>query len=157
MSDARIEGDAMNETTARAEGLRAWAKGMHTLVAAAELLIRSGPPLLTGPWVEHDPERGRYWFNVEAVTEDGGHLSGGERRVLDLAAALASDDHPVALGDAVSGIDRKHLTLVLAAIAHAAGSHEHSRMVYDGFLEGTDAPRPVGFEKLDSLYPWPQQ
>ncbi len=46
--------------------------------------------------------------------------------VLDIAAALAGDGQPVALGEAVSGLDRKHLELVLAAIAHAAGSHEHS-------------------------------
>ena len=145
--------DAMNETTERAEGLRAWAAGMHTTAAAAELLIRSGPPLLTGPWVEHDPERGRYWFNVEAAAEHSGYLSGGERRVLDLAASLASDEHPVALGDAVSGIDRKHLMLVLAAIAHAAGSHEDSRPISKQGEDGT--LQIVGFDRPGSLYPWP--
>lgn len=116
----------MTELSDRAEGLRAWARGMYTLTAAAELLIRFGPPLLTGPWVEHDPDAARYWFNTETAAEEGGYLSGGERRVLDLAASLASDERPVALGDAVSGLDREHLDLVLAAIAHAAGSHESS-------------------------------
>lgn len=146
-------GAGMNEDTARAEGLRAWAMGMHTLAAAAELLIRSGPPLLTGPWVEHDPDAGRYWFNVEAVAEHGGYLSGGERRMLDLAAALAAAEHPVALGDAVSGLDREHLALVLAAIAHAAGSHEHSRPISEPGEDGT--LRIVGFDRPGSLYPWP--
>lgn len=129
---------------------------MYTLTAAAELLIHCGPPLLTGPWVEHDPEAGRYWFNADAAAEEGGYLSGGERRMLGIAAALASDDHPVALGDVVSGQDREHLELVLAAVAHAAGSHEHSSPVYedDGTLD--EGPRIVRFDRPGSLYPWPE-
>lgn len=146
--------DRMTDTTERAQGLRAWADGMYTLTAAAELLIRFGQPLLTGPWVEHDPVRDRYWFNTAAVDAHGGYLSGGERRVLDLAAALASDEHPVALGDAVSGIDRKYLDLVLAAIAHAAGSHEHSEAVTEEDKDGV--PRIICFDRLGSLHPWPE-
>ncbi|WP_346008624.1 hypothetical protein [Janibacter terrae] len=125
---------------------------MYTLTAAAELLIRFGPPLLTGPWVEHDADRGRYWFNTEAAAA-GGYLSGGELRVLDLAASLASAEHPVALGDAVSGLDREHLNLVLAAIAHAAGSHEDSVPVIEESEGG--APRIVRFDRPGSLHPWP--
>lgn len=139
----------------RAEGLRAWAKGMYTLTAAAELLIRCGSPLLSGPWVEYDPERDRYWFNTETVAEEAGYLSGGERRVLDIAASLANDDRLVALGDVVSGLDRKHLELVLAAIAHAAGSHEHSVPVTEWNDEGV--PRLLRFDRPGSLYPWPDQ
>lgn len=139
------------EIDTRAAGLRAWAAGMYTLSAAAELLIRSGSSLLTGPWVEYDPERDRYWFNTESVADHEGYLSGGERRMLNIAAALANDEHHVGLGDAVSGIDRGNLAFVLAAIAHAAGSHEHSRMIADD--DGT----PVRFEKQGSLYPWPEQ
>ncbi|WP_068265093.1 hypothetical protein [Janibacter limosus] len=144
----------MSESTDRAEGLRAWAEGMYTLTAAAELLIRCGDPLLSGPWVEHDVQRGRYWFNTKTVAEESGYLSGGERRVLDIAAALAVDDRPVALGEAVSGLDRKHLELVLAAIAHAAGSHEHSEALT---TENEDGVRQlVRTERLGSLYPWPE-
>lgn len=140
------------DSTARAEGLRDWARGMTTLTAAAELLIRCGPPLLTGPWVEYDDERDRYWFNTEAAAEVG-YLSGGERRMLDLAASLASDDYTVALGDAVSGLGRDHLDLALAAIAAAAGSHEHSIPVME---EDEDSrPRIVRFDRPGSLHPWP--
>lgn len=145
----------MNDTTDRADGLRAWARGMHTLTAAAELLIRSGPPLLTGPWVERDPDAGRYWFNTDTATQEGGYLSGGERRVLDLAAALASDAHPVALGDAVSGLDRKHLDLVLTAIAHAAGSHEGSEIEV-AWGEG-GAPSSARLIRQGPLHPWPEE
>ena len=40
--------------------------------------------------------------------------------MLSIAAAIADDD-PVALGAAVSGLDRADLDLVVAPIAHAAG------------------------------------
>lgn len=145
----------MNEHTERAEGLRSWAEGMNTLTAAADLLIRCGPPLLSGPWVERDPDRGRYWFNTEVIANEAGYLSGGEARVLDIAALLANDDRPVALGDAVSGLDRHHLDLVLAAIAHASGSHEHSAPVTEQDEDGN--PRIVRFDRTGSLYPWPDQ
>jgi hypothetical protein len=41
--------------------------------------------------------------------------------------------------------------LVLAAVAHAAGSHEHTDMV-------VDADRGIAFSRsrLASLYPWPE-
>lgn len=145
----------MNDTIAdRAEGLRAWGDGMYTTSAAAELLIRYGPPLLTGPWVEYDPSGERYWFNTDAVDE-AGYLSGGEVRMLEIAASIAADRHPVALGDAVSGIDREHLHLVLAAIAHAAGSHEHSQIVWVDDPKAANGTRAARFERLPSAYPWP--
>lgn len=141
-------------TTDRAEGLRAWGAGMYTTSAAAELLIHYGPPLLTGPWVEYDSDRDRYWFNTDAVEECGGHLSGGQRRALDIAASIASD-RPVRLGDAASGLDRENIKLVLAAVAHAAGSHEHSEVVWVDDPDAECGIRPGGCRKLASLYPWP--
>jgi hypothetical protein len=135
----------------RAEGLRAWAEGMYGTGAVAELLIAYGPPLLSGPWVEHDPENDCYWFNTAAVTQHGGRLSGGERRTLEIAASLASPEHTIALGDLVAGLGRQSLELVLAAIAHAAGSHDHSRILTD------PNGKPIGFEDLPSAYPWPAQ
>lgn len=146
----------MSDTERRAEGLRAWAKGMTTLVGAAELLIRCGPPLLTGPWVEYDDGRDRYWFNTETAADSGGWLSGGERRVLDIATSLVDDEKPVALGDAIAGLDRKHLALVLAAIAHAAGSHEHTIPIFGTGGDG-DQPRITGFDQPGSLFPWPEE
>lgn len=142
-------------TTDRADGLRAWGAGMYTTSAAAELLIHYGPPLLTGPWVGYDPDRDRYWFNTDAVEDYAGHLSGGQRRALDIAASIASDRHPVRLGDAASGLDREHIRLVLAAVAHAAGSHEHSEVVWVDDPAADGGTRPGGFQKLASLYPWP--
>jgi hypothetical protein len=38
---------------------------------------------------------------------------------------------PVDLGDLGGGLDRRALILVLAAMAHAAGSHNHRAIAYD--------------------------
>jgi|GEM_PF-5391216 len=52
-------------------------------------------------------------------------LSGGEQRLLRIAASIGSDDATINLGDCLTGLDRPTLHLVLAAVAHAAGGHEH--------------------------------
>jgi ABC-type branched-subunit amino acid transport system ATPase component len=51
-----------------------------------------------------------------------GHLSGGERRLLELADSLATG-HPVDLADTVTGLDPVNAQVVVDAIAHAAGVH----------------------------------
>lgn len=59
------------------------------------------------------------------------------------------DDFRISLSDEMS-LDRTLLELVLAAMAHAAGSHQDSVVV----------EKPGGvvvFERRDSLYPWPKQ
>jgi len=55
-----------------------------------------------------------------------GALSGGETRLLRIAASLLGGP-PVDLSRNLAGLDREHLQLVLDAIAHAGGSHEHPR------------------------------
>ena len=67
-----------------------------------------------------------------------------------LAASLA-EDVPVVLGDLVPGLDRENLDLVLAAIAHAGGSHQHANI---SVHEDGTVTRGKGL--LDSLHPWPQ-
>jgi len=60
------------------------------------------------------------WEEVSANI-DAGHLligSGSEIRVLRIAASLAAGI-PVDLADAVTGLDRHNLALVLAALSHA--------------------------------------
>lgn len=141
-----------------ADDLRAWAKGMYTIEAATELLILGfgGKFAAPGnPWVHtsseaQGPGQVSAWIDFAAIPEEAGVLSGGERRFLLLAASLA-EDVPVVLGDVVPGLDRENLDLVLAAIAHAGGSHEHSdiRIAADGSMT-----RHPGY--LDSLHPWPQ-
>lgn len=105
-----------------AEGLRRWAKGVYTTEAAAELLIRAmGGRLLSGPWVRQE---GDLWVFDTDATDGAGYLSGGERRVLRIAASLADDDHQVSLSEVVPGLDAPSLDLVVAAVAHAGGRRD---------------------------------
>jgi len=141
-----------------ADELRAWARGMYTTEAATELLLRAfgGKFAAPGnPWVHtstepEGPSQVRAWIDFAAIPEQAGALSGGERRFLLLAASLA-EDVPVALGDLVSGLDRENLDLVLAAIAHAGGSHQHSDVRFN-----EDGSMSLGKGYLDSLHPWPR-
>lgn len=139
------------QTITRADGLRNWAAGSHAYTAAAELLIRRAF-LLNGPWVEYNADRQWWWFNAEQVHALSGELSGGERRLLSIAASLC-DEFPIQLGDAVQGLDRENLSLVLAAIAHAAGTHEQSEMMTERADDG--GLKLLGFVNLGPLFPWP--
>lgn len=136
------------------EELRAWAKGRHTLVAATELLIRSFNGRFAKPgnrWVIHEDQQPHYWINFEEIPEYLEGTSGGERRLLMIAASLADRGVEINLGDYLSGLDRKILNLVLAAVAHAAGSHEHSGLIVN------EAGEQTSIQRLDSLYPWPDE
>ncbi|MCO7218588.1 hypothetical protein [Klenkia sp. PcliD-1-E] len=72
------------------------------------------------------------WTELEAAVR-GGRIAGsaGQLRLLRAAASLA-DGQPVALGELAAGLDRPRLALLLAAIAHAGGSHEHPGNGLDG-------------------------
>ncbi len=137
--------------TSTPEALRAWAKGMYTTEAAAELLIRGfgGRFAQPGyPWIRPG-EDGGYWIDLAAIPDNIGAYSGGERRFLLIVASIGSSEVQVNLSDALASLGREQLDLVLAAIAHAAGSHQHSEVIYDP--DG----RPASFGQLDTLYPWP--
>ena len=135
------------------EELRAWAKGSYPLVAATELLLRAFNgrfAMLGNPWIIQEEGYANVWINFEEIPNQLGGLSGGESRLLMLAASLADVGVEVNLGDYLPGLDRKILDLVLAAVAHAGGNHEHSD--YSVNADGT-----ASFEKLPSLYPWPNE
>ena len=134
-----------------ADRLRSWAAGSHPLTAAVELLIRAfdGRFAEAGqPWIRIE-DNGWVWLDDQILHANLGHLSGGERRVLDLVCALADPDRAVHLVDAITGIDRTHLDLVLASLAHAAGSHEHAGVTIDA---PTDAAH---LRVLGPAHPWP--
>lgn len=141
---------AITEDLDIAGQLRAWARGMYTSEAAVELLLRAYGGRFGRPgwdWIVIDD--GRLWFDVDRLTDDAmAGLSGGERRLLDVVAALLQTRR-LDLGDVTAGLDRASLSLVLAAIAHAGGSHEHSDVVIDT-KAGT-----YRTAVLPSLYPWP--
>lgn len=103
----------------RAGALREWAHGDLALAAAVELLATAlGGRLLDGPWVRQDGTDG-FWFDPDVAAAEAGVLSGGERRVLALATSLASSEHPVDLGDAITGLDPDVLDAALRALGHA--------------------------------------
>ncbi|WP_448389730.1 hypothetical protein [Microbacterium aurum] len=131
------------------ERLRAWAKGSFPLEAAVELLIRAGKDIHAGsPWII-DYGEGNAGVDPDRLLHCASVWSGGEQRVARIAASLSGGER-VDLSNEICGLHRDQLEMVLAAFAHANGSHEHSCVVrnHDGCV--------VGFERLASLYPWPE-
>ncbi|WP_454812958.1 hypothetical protein [Paenarthrobacter nitroguajacolicus] len=141
-----------------AEDLRRWAKGTYTTEAATELLLRAFNGRFAepgNPWI-HTPATTDYqtdqgaWidFDVLAETAHDGTYSGGEARFLMLTASLAGNVH-VVLADVLTGLDRHVIDLVLAAVSHATGSHDHPGITVaeDGTPKFSGLPT--------SLYPWP--
>lgn len=136
------------------EDLRAWAKGLYPLEAATELLIRGGWAQVGRPWVK-ERDHGGHWIDFECIPKHIGAFSGGEQRFLMLAASLGAADFDgstrVSLEDGVSGLDRDKVRLLLAAIAHAAGTHEGRSIIVN------DDTRTASFgPEHESLYPWPE-
>ena len=127
------------------EQLRAWARGVYPSEAATELLIRAfnGRFAEPGwPWIHTTAKD--HWIDFATIPEQIAGLSGGEQRLLRIAASIGSTDATVNLGDCLTGLDRPRLQLVLAAIAHAAGSHEHREVTRrpDGTLALTTPGSP---------------
>lgn len=144
------------------EALRRWAKGSYPLEAGVELLIRVSDgrfALVGNPWIRTEDgnwsaEHGNaHWVDFDAIPDHLGPLSSGERAVLELAASIGGN-HQVDIGDKACRLDRGALALVLAAIAHAAGSHSHSDMILTPDGEGH-----MSYEltELGSLHPWPAE
>lgn len=137
--------------------LRAWAEGSYPVEAGTELLLRGfGGRFAAGsnPWIHPARQAGSgrsAWIDFAAIPGNagGGAWSGGERRFL-LPAACLGDEVPVVLSEVLPGLDRETAELVLAAVSHAAGSHEHSGISVD--KDGA----PTGFTGLSALYPWPK-
>lgn len=139
-------------------GLRSWARGVYAVEAAVELLARYARGRFARPgwpWVVTDASRGGsgYWLDADALAPvELAGFSGGERRLLALVGSLASGA-PVDLSEALPGLDRASVALVLAAIAHAAGTHEHRGDLSIDPATGGLVWGPV----LGSLYPWPTE
>jgi hypothetical protein len=105
-----------------ADKVHLYAFGTAHLEAAAHILTRAvqGRLLDTLRLVWEDDEAAE--IDWPATLESTGYLSGGERRLLNLAATLGSG-HPVDLADCLGGLDTHNAQVVVDAIAHAAGVH----------------------------------
>ncbi|MGI5140246.1 MULTISPECIES: hypothetical protein [unclassified Streptomyces] len=112
--------------------LQTTADGSPALRAAINLLIDHGlwvkrlaerPGLLLIDYSGLAPEPyGIDWLKVvEALEAKELPASGGELRILAIAASLADAAARIPLGDAVSGLDATNLDRVLQAIAEANG------------------------------------
>ena len=132
-----------------ADGLRAWGAGMYETEAAAELLIRAFRGRFTNPaypWVGRSAA-GSVWLDAARMTGETDWLSGGEQRVLAVVQALATAGPLWNLGGVLAGVDRDTLALILAALAHAGGSHEQ--------VDVTVTEAGVSYRRLPALIPWP--
>lgn len=132
------------------EALREWADGSRSQEAAVELLIRGldGRFARAGhPWMRRVGVRG-WGLDCSAVSaEPIGTLSGGQQQFLRLVASLGGGV-PVDLRSDLQQLDRGVQDLVLAAVAHAMGSHEGVQVIHG---RGGEA----GFQEVQSLHPWP--
>ncbi|MEZ3162196.1 ABC transporter ATP-binding protein [Microbacterium sp. BWT-B31] len=133
--------------TTHEDELREWARGLLPLEAATELLIRTGWAAPGYGWIRREDD-GRVWIDFESIPERIGALSGGEQRVLRIAASLGADS-PIILGDELAGLDRTTTALVLAAIAHTAGVHTVGRSIE---VNTVGLPALVD---VPPLYTWP--
>jgi len=115
------------------DALRAGACGIHPLEAGTGLLIDCGS------WLHRDDFTSRFITAGPSISDGvtllasidwetavtalhAGELpaSGGERRMLLLAPSIPGGTL-VSLKDALPGIDRRNASLVVGAVAHAAG------------------------------------
>lgn len=126
------------------------ANGGHWLaqLAAADLITIDTDEDDTAPPTGHVPAvawAAITWTDLDTALAAGRiEGSSGQLRILRAAASIA-DGRPVDLGDTASGLDRRHLQLLLAALSHAGGSHEHRDIDTNGYPG----------DPLPPLVPWP--
>ncbi|MBA8794031.1 hypothetical protein FHX74_001636 [Friedmanniella endophytica] len=133
-----------------ADSLRVWARGSYADEAAVELLARAfdGRFAVEGvPWVRPTGRPGCSYLDPDAIDTYSGGLSGAERRVLAVVAALTGDRPLHDLSGILVGVDRPNLGLILAALAHAGGSHQQADLIL------TPENR-VEFVELPALIDW---
>ena len=131
------------------DGLRRWARGAYAEEAAVELLVRAfgGRYASTGyRWVRACDRPGWFWLDGERLS-NATTVPGSVRAVLAVAGSLVSGAPLTDLDSLLTALDRPNLELVLAAFAHAAGSHEQ----IDAHVEGNF----LVYRRLDPVLAWP--
>jgi len=113
----------MSARTSQAQQrLRDWAAGNLPLEAATELMITAcNGRFVQSSWPWMHPTVHGQWIDFATIPVQIGVLSGGEQRLLRIAASIGSAGTTVTLHDCLTGLDRTSLHLVLEAIAHAGG------------------------------------
>jgi hypothetical protein len=130
------------------DALQACARGLHPLEAGTSLLTGCGS------WLHREDFTSRFITTGRSISDGvtllasidweaavtalhAGELpaSGGERRMLLLSASLAVGT-PVSLSDTLPGIDRRNASLVVSAVAHAAGLPDPRQEMDKHYLNG---------------------
>ena len=130
------------------DALRSCARGIHPLEAGTGLLIDCGSWLHREDFTSHFIATGTsisdgvtllastdWEAAVAALHAAELPASGGERRMLLLAASIAGGT-PVSLNDTLPGIDRRNASLVVSAVAHAAGLPDPYQETDKRYLNG---------------------
>jgi hypothetical protein len=138
-----------------AEALTACASGIRRHEAGTGLLIDCGSWLhredfasrfiTTGTSISSGALLAATDWEAAVTALHAGDLpaSGGERRMLLLAASIAGGI-PVSLSDTLTGIDRRNASLVVSAVAHAAGLPDPSRNRQTGIERLVQKPFAIG-------------
>lgn len=108
--------------------LRAGAEGLYALEAATGLIIAHGTWLERDDFscfIHHGTGAAAIDWEAAITALDAGELpsSAGEKRMLRLAASLADQAH-VSLGDAITGIDERNLSILVSAVLRAGGRRQ---------------------------------
>jgi len=130
------------------DALRACARGIHPLEVGTGLLIDCGS------WLHRDDFASRFITTGTSISDGASLLasidweaavtalhagelpaSEGERRMLLLASSIAGGTL-ISLNDALPGIDRRNASLVVSAVAHAAGLPHPHQETDKGYLNG---------------------
>lgn len=146
------------------------ADGLPTAEAAVRLLLEHSDwpqRLADADLIELDDEPGtdpsaRFawvsWRSAVAALDAGElYASSSDARVLRVAASLGGAV-PVDLSDALTGLDRRTLSLVLAALSHANGSHQHLEYLTEPPADGGPATLTPTSPRLElgPLFGWPE-
>ena len=108
--------------------LRAATEGLYALEAATGLIIAHGTWLERDDFscfIHHGTGTAAIDWEAAITALDAGELpsSAGEKRMLRLAASLADQAH-VSLGDAITGIDERNLSILVSAVLRAGGRRQ---------------------------------
>ncbi|WP_062516041.1 hypothetical protein [Demequina gelatinilytica] len=142
--------------TDRTQEFRAWVRGVYASEAAVEMLARGPRPGMlddSRPWIEANGnwsvDLGDDYDVITApLLTTSAAWPTSERAYVDVAVSLLGGD-PVQLDEVLPRLTREHLEVVLAAMAHASGSHDHTDASAELLAAGA-SPSRVG-----AAYPWP--
>lgn len=126
-------------------------QGIYPAEAGIELLIRLRGVIVEGAaWVRTQTnDAGEYtWFSIDPriLHDEMGAWSGSEQRIVRIALSLLIGED-VNLRDDLGSFDPTTTRLVLAALSHALGAHEHTVPNPDG----------LGYVPAGTHIPWPAQ